>query len=124
MQAKMRAAAEARRAAAEQVGEKRGDQAFRLFRLAVPGVSSARIVGIPTELRAEPETREGKPTVHLSGYFTRYNRPYPMWDDFGPYDEFTAANSGRVSLAADPDVAFLVNHKGVTMARTRARNRN
>lgn len=124
MQAKMRAAADARRAAAEQVGEKRGEQAYLQYRLAVPGVSSARIVGMPTELRAEAETREGKPTVHLSGLFTRYSTPYPMWDDFGPYEEFTATGSGRVSLAADPDVAFLVNHKGVTMARTRARNRN
>ena len=41
-----------------------------------------------------------------------------MWDMFGPYDESVATNALDKSLAADPDVAFLVNHKGVTMART------
>lgn len=113
------AAAAARRAAADQAGERGGEQAYRQFRLAVPGVGSARRVGMKTELRAEPEKRNGKDMVHTSGYFTAYDRCYPMWDDFGPYDEVTRRGSGATTLATDPDVCFLINHKGLALARTR-----
>jgi HK97 family phage prohead protease len=41
-----------------------------------------------------------------------------MWDDFGPYEEVVAASAFSETLSAQPDVAFLVNHRGVTMART------
>ena len=37
---------------------------------------------------------------------------------FGPYEEIVAREAFTDTLAAEPDVAFLVNHKGVTMART------
>jgi HK97 family phage prohead protease len=116
-----RAAAAARRAAAEQAGERGGERAYAQFRTAVPGVGTRRSVGVPTQLRAEPDKRNGKNMIHTYGFFTIYNRPYPMWDDFGPYEEMTALGSGAATLGADPDVAFLVNHRGVTMARTRAK---
>jgi HK97 family phage prohead protease len=41
-----------------------------------------------------------------------------MYDDFGPYEEVVATSAFSETLAAQPDVAFLVNHRGVTMART------
>jgi HK97 family phage prohead protease len=127
MQAKMRAAAEARRAAAEQVGEKRGEQAFQQYRFSVTGHTPARRIGLPmevAELRHQTVTRNGKPAVHTFGYFTRYGRLYPMWDDFGPYDEFTAKGSGAVTLASNPNVNFLNNHTGTAMARSKPRTRD
>jgi HK97 family phage prohead protease len=41
-----------------------------------------------------------------------------MWDMFGPYQEGVSRGALDESLKRTPDVAFLVNHKGVTMART------
>src|SRR5260370_39063415 len=42
-----------------------------------------------------------------------------MYDMFGPYDESVVKGAFDASLAPDGrDVAFLVNHRGVTMART------
>ena len=41
-----------------------------------------------------------------------------MWDAFGEYHERVAVGAGRKTIASQPDVAFLVNHGGVTMART------
>jgi HK97 family phage prohead protease len=117
---KLRQAAGLRRAAAERRGESGGDREYRLARTQVPGVGLNRMVGMPTQLRAEPERRNGKDMIHTHGYFTRYERAYPMWDEFGEYEEVIGALAGRESLAKLPDVAFLVNHKGVTMARTRS----
>jgi HK97 family phage prohead protease len=41
-----------------------------------------------------------------------------MWDQFGEYEEVIIAGAFDYTLATGPDVAFLVNHGGVTMART------
>lgn len=114
-----RAAAELRRRQAGEVGERGGDDAFRLYRSAVPGLGPARH-GAPTtrEIRAVTERRGDKDLVHTSGYFTRYERGYPMWDSFGEYEEIVSRGSGRNSLASKPEVAFLTNHGGMAMART------
>jgi HK97 family phage prohead protease len=114
-----RAAAELRKRQAGEAGERGGDAAFRQYRSQAPGVGRARTVSTPTELRAATEQRNGKPMIHTWGLFTRYERGYPMWDTFGEYEEMTERGSGRKTLSSNPDVAFLVNHKGVTMARTR-----
>lgn len=113
-----RAAAHLRRQAADDTRHARGDIAYRAFRSAAPGIGVARQVPMKTEVRAVTETRNGKELVHTSGFFTRYEQPYPMWDMYGEYDETVKRGSGARSLAARPDVAWLVNHKGVTMART------
>jgi HK97 family phage prohead protease len=42
-----------------------------------------------------------------------------MWDMWGEYTEEIAATAFDATLAAGPDVAFLTNHRGVTMARTK-----
>lgn len=116
----IRRAADARRAAAERRGESGGELEYRAARREVAGVGAARQVGMPTEIRAAQEVRNGKTMIHTSGYFTRYGREYPMWDEFGEYGEVILTGAGRVTLSSLPDVAFLVNHKGVTMARTRS----
>jgi len=41
-----------------------------------------------------------------------------MWDMFGEYTEQVAPGAFDVTLAKSPDVAFLVNHRGISMART------
>lgn len=114
-----RAAAELRKRQAGEAGERGGDEAFRLYRSQAPGVGRARTVSMATEIGTFPVERNGKPMTHTYGLFTRYERAYPMWDSFGEYEEVIARGAGRETLAANPDVAFLVNHKGVTMARTR-----
>ncbi len=117
--AERRAAAELRRRQAGEAGDRGGDEAYRQYRSGVPGLTCARRVSMPTQIRAAKESRNGKPMFHTWGLFTRYERGYPMWDTFGEYEEVTARGSGRRSLASNPDVAFLVNHRGMTMARTR-----
>lgn len=115
-----RAAASARRAAAEQAGERGGDAAYRAYRSVAPGIGRARKVPMHTDVRAEKVDRDGKELVHTYGFFTRYGVDYPMWDQFGEYDESVLAGAGAETIASKPDVAFLVNHAGVTMARTTA----
>jgi HK97 family phage prohead protease len=57
---------------------------------------------------------------HLSGVASVVETPYQMWDIFGPYTEKVSTRAFDASLSRGPDVAFLVNHSGLTMARTRA----
>jgi HK97 family phage prohead protease len=55
----------------------------------------------------------------VEGYASVVDTPYVMYDMWGPYDETIRAGAFDASLAnPDLDVAFLVNHRGVTMART------
>ncbi len=117
--AERRAAAELRRRQAGEAGERGGDAAYMQYRASVPGLTRARKVTMQTEVATFPVERNGKQMIHTYGLFTRYETPYPMWDAFGEYEEVTARGSGRRSLAGNPDVAFLVNHTGMTMARTR-----
>jgi HK97 family phage prohead protease len=119
----LRAAADLRRLAADAERHEHGDTAYLRYRSTVPGVDpSAWRHGAPTprELRAATEVRNGREVVHTSGYFTRYNMRYPMWDTFGEYRERVRPGSGARSLAAKPEVAFLTNHGGMAMARTTA----
>lgn len=116
-----RRAAAARRAAAEQAVERvgGGDEQWRQQRSAAPMAASRREPAVGQQLRAEPEQRNGKQMLHTYGYFTAYGKPYPMWDDFGVYHEVTARGSGSATLSRKPDLGFLINHRGVTMARTK-----
>jgi HK97 family phage prohead protease len=45
---------------------------------------------------------------------------YEMYDFWGPYTEIVDRGAFDVTLAAEPDVAFLLNHRGTTMARTKS----
>lgn len=83
-----------------------------------PGVSGARMAAFPAKLRAELVNYDGQQRYHLTGHASVVNTPYEMWDSAGPYMEVIDAGAFTRTLAASPDVAFLVNHRGVTMART------
>lgn len=71
-----------------------------------------------SELRAQVEDRDGKEFFRLDGYASITDRAYPMWDIFGEYEEVITGSAFDRTLSAGPDVAFLLNHRGMTMART------
>lgn len=121
-------AAEARRLAyAEQAaraadsGEERAFAALfpMMVRGQAPDRGRAPIYGGVT-LRAKLATHptKGVDMINLHGFASIYDTRYEMWDFFGPYDEQVASTAGEKTLAADPDVNFLVNHTGLAMART------
>lgn len=95
----------------------------RRARCSVPlDVGASRSLTFPAVLRSSLEKREGAPDEapwhHLSGVASVTETPYEMWDMFGPYTETVSATAFDDSLSRRPDVAFLVNHGGLTMART------
>ena len=57
--------------------------------------------------------------VELQGYASTTETPYTMHDMFGPYDEIVRAGAFGKTLAEGADVAYLANHEGLTMARTK-----
>lgn len=73
---------------------------------------------MPQTMRAKKVERDGKAFYVVEGYATVYERGYQMWDWYGPYTEVVGAGAADDTLAANPDVVFLVNHKGLAMART------
>src|SRR5262249_57518041 len=80
---------------------------------------AARMTPFRAEFRHEPVMIGGKSLHQLDGYATMYGVEYDMYDMFGIYYESVHPDAASITLAADPDVAFLVNHRGMTMARTR-----
>jgi len=72
------------------------------------------------QLRAKTVERDGKSFYHLEGYASTVEESYEMYDFWGPYEEVVDRGAFEKTLAAEPDVAFLLNHKGMTMARTKA----
>ena len=76
------------------------------------------MAAFPAQLRAELVEHHGQKRYHVFGHASVVNTPYEMWDEHGPYMEVIDGRAFDRTLAADPDVAFLVNHRGVTMART------
>lgn len=80
--------------------------------------SETRDTAFPTQMRATLTERSGKQFYELEGVASVVERWYDMWDFWGPYEEKIAAGAFDATLAADPDVAFLLNHRGLTMART------
>ena len=111
-----KAAATARAVGAEQQGYYRNAPAAGVA-VASP-CGAARSLAFPAELRAKKENRNGQLLYHLNGIASVTDTKYEMWDMFGPYDEIVDHGAFDETLAAEPDVAFLVNHRGVTMART------
>jgi HK97 family phage prohead protease len=72
------------------------------------------------QLRASDTADGSTPWVTLDGYASTIGVPYVMYDMFGEYQEVIAPTAFDVTLAAGPDVNFLVNHSGLAMARTTA----
>jgi HK97 family phage prohead protease len=92
------------------------------FRVGLTGVRETRnfpYQGI--ELRDAPDGSGGN-VVTFEGYACATERDYPMWDAAGEYRETIHQGSFKRTLAEGPDVAFLVNHEGLSLARTKAGN--
>lgn len=87
----------------------------------VPPCGNARSLAFGAEMRATKKDWNGKPMYNLVGIASVTDQPYEMYDMFGPYDEIIEHGAFTETLANDPDVAFLLNHRGMTMARTRAK---
>ena len=71
------------------------------------------------ELRSAPNGTGGE-TLTFTGYASVTNRSYEMHDVAGPYPEAVRSGAFRKTLAQNPDVPFLVNHDGMTLARTKS----
>jgi HK97 family phage prohead protease len=71
------------------------------------------------EVRAKDEESTVK---DFYGHATVYEKGYEMYGgpDKGGWEEFVDAGAGKKTLSESPDVAFLVNHTGLTLARTKA----
>jgi len=63
--------------------------------------------------------KDGKTFLQLEGCASVVEKSYRMFDCFGEYDEIVDAAAFDVTLAASPDVVFLLNHTGLAMARTK-----
>ncbi len=70
------------------------------------------------QLRASSVIWNGSERRLLEGYASVVEKRYRMYDMFGEYDEIVDAGAFDKTLSRNPDVAYLVNHRGVTMART------
>jgi HK97 family phage prohead protease len=112
--------AERRRAARVRAdaADHRGGSRVRGQRLAPTGIGRARMAAFPAQLRAEMVDYKGERRYYVTGHASVVEVPYEMWDDHGPYMEIIDRGAFDKTLASNPDVAFLVNHRGVTMARS------
>jgi HK97 family phage prohead protease len=72
------------------------------------------------QMRANLVERDGKKFYHFNGCASTVEQPYEMYDFWGPYTEIMDRAAFDKTLGADPDVAFLLNHRGTTMARTKS----
>jgi HK97 family phage prohead protease len=78
----------------------------------------ARSQPFAAQLSAETLIWQDSERNKVHGYASIVGKKYKMWDMFGEYSENVSPGAFDVTLAKSPDVAFLVNHRGVTMART------
>lgn len=108
-----------------QAAEKNRDAVMhevRMYRLEhrdeMPG-GDYRRKAFPSEVRGKFTKVDGRSVYEVEGYATVYDRGYEMWDKAGSYTELVNPHALDRSLASQPNVAFLVNHAGVAMARTR-----
>jgi len=81
--------------------------------------SPARDQNFKAELRSKLVDRDGKKYYQFDGYASTVDQTYQMYDFWGPFDEKIDSGAFDKTLGADPDVAFLLNHRGTTMARTK-----
>src|SRR4051812_48361465 len=76
-------------------------------------VGAARLVPAPAQMRAQLGERNGQELYHLEGTASVTDTPYRMFDAFGEYDEIVSRSAFAQTLASNPDVAFLLNHRGM-----------
>lgn len=95
----------------------------RAAALAEPGQvpsTAARSQEFGAQMRAQLVERDGKKFYQVNGYASTVEQAYEMYDFWGPYEEIIDARAFDATLSRDPDVAFLLNHRGTTMARTKS----
>lgn len=73
----------------------------------------------PTRMELRDATEGDKAVVHLSGYASVTESPYDMWDWAGSYSEVISRGAFAKTLSEHADVALLLNHGGMTLARTK-----
>lgn len=89
-------------------------------RAALPcGEAKREDVKFHSEFRAELVDRDGEEYYLVEGYASMTEKPYEMWDMFGPYNEIVSRTAFDKTLTADPVVVFRFNHGGMAMASTR-----
>ncbi|MFJ8437668.1 HK97 family phage prohead protease [Kitasatospora griseola] len=71
------------------------------------------------ELRAKPNGTGGE-TLTFTGYASVTEQGYEMEDWLGPFTEVVRAGAFTKTLSEGADVPFLVNHGGLTLARTKS----
>jgi HK97 family phage prohead protease len=81
-------------------------------------LGAARLVPAQAQLRAQLQEHDGRQLYRFDGIASVTDQPYRMYDHFGEFDEVVSRRAFSATLAANPDVAFLLNHRGMTMART------
>jgi len=84
----------------------------------VPVSAARKGLSFPAHMLADTIRYNGQDMVRLRGVASVVGVSYEMWDMFGPYTETIRPDAFDTTLAANPDVAFLLNHEGITMART------
>lgn len=118
----MQAAAVARRAAAEAGGRGFEDKPCRCRpperRSAFDADPSARVWVPSQRAQLRAKATEGD-VVELAGYACVTESPYAMWDWYGEYTEVVSRGAFTKTLSESPDVAYLLNHDGMTLARTK-----
>ena len=70
-------------------------------------------------MRSVPNGTGGE-ALRFTGYASVVDKPYDMYDMFGPYTETIARNAFNKTLSDGADVNFLCNHEGVSLARTKS----
>jgi HK97 family phage prohead protease len=73
-----------------------------------------------TRMEFREVMHNGQAMLQFDGYANVTERGYEMWDWAGPYTEVVDAAAPSIALASNPDVAFLINHGGMTLARTKS----
>ncbi len=71
------------------------------------------------ELRAAPDGTGGD-TLTFTGYACVTEVGYEMQDWAGPYTEVVRSGAFKKTLDENADVPFLINHTGMTLARTKS----
>ena len=89
-------------------------------RRADPGPQRRTFALDGAQLRSAPNGSGGE-SLTFTGYASRTGLSYEMYDAAGSYPETVRQGAFAKTLAWDPDVPFLVNHAGMTLARTKAK---
>lgn len=76
---------------------------------------------VDMSIRADEDDADST-KLHFSGHASVTGRSYPMYGgpSKGGWNETVDAGAFKKTLSEKPDVAFLVNHEGMTLARTKA----